>query len=432
MEVKDKAEKLEVVKANLPPPAVQFAGVNIEGLLAKAIDAKSAVEVLERLMVMRREAKAEAAKEAFDLALAAFQAECPVVSKTEKVMDRKNPGHVRYRYAPLDSIVGQVKECLAKHGFSYSLTAKVEDKWVTALLTAKHSAGHSEPTEFKIPVDFESYMNKAQQFASALTFAKRYAFCNAFGILTGDWDDDGQGVDPEHAAGQDRRPPLSRPVAASRPAPATKPAAPAPAAAPAASRQGKAPPPAEDPAHQAALVLEFRKLFANPVFEPELVRYLREAPTASGRLLLMPNEGLEDLSSAELRSLINHWDRALPTIELWLHENPPKGEPTPKADPGEAWREFVVPIPRKGMKRDEYLKDPDTLGRLYDDCKDDEEARKRLFGMAHNFQPSKSWVGTDGQQRQRSAEEYERELDFRDALDEFLAWHEANKGQEAA
>jgi hypothetical protein len=29
-----------------------------------------------------------------------------------------------------------------------------------------------------------------QDYASALTFAKRYAFCNAFGIMTGDADTD--------------------------------------------------------------------------------------------------------------------------------------------------------------------------------------------------------------------------------------------------
>jgi hypothetical protein len=33
-------------------------------------------------------------------------------------------------------------------------------------------------------------MTTPQKFASALTFAKRYAFCNVLGILTGDKDDD--------------------------------------------------------------------------------------------------------------------------------------------------------------------------------------------------------------------------------------------------
>ena len=41
-----------------------------------------------------------------------------------------------------------------------------------------------------MPIDKDGFMNTPQKFASALTYAKRYAFCNAFGILTADEDDD--------------------------------------------------------------------------------------------------------------------------------------------------------------------------------------------------------------------------------------------------
>ena len=41
---------------------------------------------MERLVAVRRELNAEAAKRAFDDALAAFQAECPVVAKGRKVI----------------------------------------------------------------------------------------------------------------------------------------------------------------------------------------------------------------------------------------------------------------------------------------------------------------------------------------------------------
>ena len=33
-------------------------------------------------------------------------------------------------------------------------------------------------------------MNAPQQTAATMTYAKRYAFCNAFGIMTGDEDTD--------------------------------------------------------------------------------------------------------------------------------------------------------------------------------------------------------------------------------------------------
>ena len=40
-------------------------------------------------------------------------------------------------------------------------------------------------------------MSAPQKFASAMTFAKRYAFCNAFGILTSDEDVDANGSEDE-------------------------------------------------------------------------------------------------------------------------------------------------------------------------------------------------------------------------------------------
>jgi hypothetical protein len=54
--------------------------------------------------------------------------------------------------------------------------------------------GHSQESDFTVPIDEKAFMNAPQKVASALTFAKRYAFCNAFGILTGDEDNDGQSV----------------------------------------------------------------------------------------------------------------------------------------------------------------------------------------------------------------------------------------------
>lgn len=172
-----------------PKPVDQ---VNIESLIRYAIEQKGGVDTLERLMAVRRELNSERSKEEFDRALAAFQAECPVVQKRKQVMNKDNRS-VRYRYAPLDDIVLQVKEILQKHGFSYSLDTIIEGPSVKAICKITHSAGHSQLSSFQVPIDKDAYMTNQQQFASALTFAKRYAFCNAFGILTGDEDTDGAG-----------------------------------------------------------------------------------------------------------------------------------------------------------------------------------------------------------------------------------------------
>lgn len=92
---------------------------------------------------------------------------------------------------------------------------------------------------------------------------------------------------------------------------------------------------------------------------------------------------------------------------------------TPKDD--EAWRDAIVPIPHKGQKRADYLKNPDTIGSLFDARHDDEDARKRLFGFVSHFEP-KPWTGNDGKQRPPS----KSDIDFRKALDDFADWHESN------
>ncbi len=107
---------------------------------------------------------------------------------------RNRFGKLRYRFAPLDVIVGQVKDSLEICGFSYIIKTEQIDASFKAICEAHHVSGHFETTDFKVPIDPELYMNEAQKVATAQTYAKRYAFCNAFGIMTGEEDVDGNGL----------------------------------------------------------------------------------------------------------------------------------------------------------------------------------------------------------------------------------------------
>lgn len=162
----------------------------IENLIARAIDKGVTVDTIERLLVMRRELKAEYAKEKYDRAMAAFQAACPIIKK-DKAGGRTQAGQVAYYYAPLESIVGQTKELIEKHGFSYAVETYTETDKVKVVCVATHVDGHSNPSSVELPLGTKTnVMSATQQVAAAITFAKRYAFCNAFGILTGDEDTD--------------------------------------------------------------------------------------------------------------------------------------------------------------------------------------------------------------------------------------------------
>ena len=185
-----KTKTIEVV------PQQQSVVMNPEILMSEAIKNNASVETIERLLKMRRDLKAEYAKEQFDTAMANFQMDCPIVKKTKSVPLKG--GGLAYKYAPIESIVSQVKKYLKKQGFSYMVKTETKGKEVIAVCIAKHKDGHSEESSMTVPLGTKTQvMSDTQVVAAALTFAKRYAFCNAFGILTGDGDDDGKSYGTE-------------------------------------------------------------------------------------------------------------------------------------------------------------------------------------------------------------------------------------------
>lgn len=198
---------------------------DVDLLMVEAIKTGN-IEVMERVMAIRRELKAEAAREAYFAAMAQFQSECPVIKRTKPVYD-KNKTYILYHYAPLDQIEKEVGPIIARHGLSYSFKAHIErpaEKDAEADLVMEchvhHDAGHTEISPFRLPISGD-YMNRNQQRGNTNSYAKRYSFCNAFGIMTEDEDDDAvdRRISPEDA--RKARQPVSQP----RPTPTAQKAA---------------------------------------------------------------------------------------------------------------------------------------------------------------------------------------------------------------
>jgi len=164
--------------------------VDPQALIKIAIEKGVPIDVLERLLAMRERLQGEQAEIEFREALSNFQSECPVIVKRKEVYDKY--GKLRYRYAPLDDILKQIKPYLKENGLSYDIDTQITSNpsGITTIVKICHKLGHSKTTTFNVPVDKDSYMSEPQKWASAQTFSKRYAFCNGFGILTGDEDDD--------------------------------------------------------------------------------------------------------------------------------------------------------------------------------------------------------------------------------------------------
>ncbi len=224
-------KELETLK---PGPLV--AGTPASGFdrfIELALNKQVPVETLERLLAMQKDIMAANAKAAYDAALSEFQKECPIIHKGKAVYNSAAKGGTyRYSYAPMDSIISQVREPLAKHGFSYDVDTRITEKgWIEAEVTATHIAGHSKKKVFSVPIDPMAFMNEQQKVAAARTYALRYCFTGIFGIMTGDEDDDATSIEPGKttppAAAQ---PPKAAPTPQAAQTPASTPPTPAPTA----------------------------------------------------------------------------------------------------------------------------------------------------------------------------------------------------------
>lgn len=168
----------------------QIQVIDPAALLSKAIETGSSIETMEKLLAMREQIRMERAEIDFRHAMAEFQGVCPVIEKGRQVFDKH--GKPRYKFAPLDDIIKQVQPYLKQCGLSYEIDTQLKEKpeGILTIVTVHHLSGFKSQSNFFIPIDRSAYMSEPQMYASAQTFSKRYAFCNAFGILTGEEDND--------------------------------------------------------------------------------------------------------------------------------------------------------------------------------------------------------------------------------------------------
>jgi hypothetical protein len=189
-----------IVKTS-PLPMAQMSAtplVNVQALIDKAIDAKSAVEIIKELRAMALDEQARNAKRAFDEAMTAFQSECPTITKDKAVPDRN--GKTAYKYAPIEVIETLIRPLLQRHGFSHTFDVDTasKDGWVIVKCIVHHAAGHERDSTGKFPLGTKTgIMSDTQQYAAALTFANRRALQNAYGLVLAGEDLDGAGPKPK-------------------------------------------------------------------------------------------------------------------------------------------------------------------------------------------------------------------------------------------
>lgn len=185
-ETKKEETKLQVVEKE------------VSGFIENAITNKLPVETMEKLFNLRKEVKAEFAKEQFVIALSKFQNEVPIIEKTKKVTNKD--GSLRYMYAPMDSVIKQIKSHLAENGFSYTWDSTREEQHIKVVCKLTHIDGHSEQSTFDIPIEQSAFMTSPQRYATAQSYAKRYTLLNVLGIGTADEDTDSTDTENDSSA----------------------------------------------------------------------------------------------------------------------------------------------------------------------------------------------------------------------------------------
>lgn len=177
-----KPDKAEVMVPAGPNPLAQA-----QALVAGGVDPKAIGEML----TLQERWEDRQAKNAFGLAIAKFQAQCPIIPKSQKAD--------RYSYAGYDDIWARIKPLLGETGIAVGFSSpgrEDNDRYQTVVRLRVGS--HFEDYPFVAPwpnlaeVAKRQNISEPQAMGTIQSYYKRYALCSALGIVTGDEDLDGK------------------------------------------------------------------------------------------------------------------------------------------------------------------------------------------------------------------------------------------------
>lgn len=166
------------------------------------------VSAIEKLVGLYERMHERRAEQLFAEAFVKLQSDMPKVQATKAVPDRS--GGVRYRFAPLEEIVRQVGPALKEHGFTFSFSERFDSGRMIETCTLMHVGGWKRSNEFSVRVGGgPPGCTETQADGAASQYARRYALCDALGIVIEHLDEDarleGGPVTPDQAFELERR-----------------------------------------------------------------------------------------------------------------------------------------------------------------------------------------------------------------------------------
>ena len=140
------------------------------------------VGAIKELVHLQEHLLDRAAEQRFAAAFAALQTELGTFNATKSVPDKQ--GNTRYTYLPYDEIMRTVQPLLQRHGFSVSFSTDFKEARIIQTCTLQHTAGHHRDYLAFVRAGAGPYgATETQADGAAMTYAKRYALCNALNIV---------------------------------------------------------------------------------------------------------------------------------------------------------------------------------------------------------------------------------------------------------
>lgn len=123
--------------------------------------------------------------ETLTAALAAVQADLPIVGKDQKAVVKSDKGNYTYKYANLTSVSAAILPLLSKHGLAWTALPSIDDAGRFVLrYELRHIAGEVLSGSYPLP-----NTSRPQEMGSAITYARRYALCAVTGVAPEEDDD---------------------------------------------------------------------------------------------------------------------------------------------------------------------------------------------------------------------------------------------------
>jgi hypothetical protein len=163
---------------------MQVAAPSVAGMLQAVIDRGVTAEnvaAVEQIVKLYEHMQEKDAEKLFAQAFNALQTEMKRVRAMKAVPN--NDGSVRYRFAPYEDIMEQVRPMLEKHGFTVTFSTDYAEGRLVKSCTLQHIGGHSKTNKFAVRIGSgPPKATESQADGAASTYAKRFALCDALNI----------------------------------------------------------------------------------------------------------------------------------------------------------------------------------------------------------------------------------------------------------